>query len=290
MWLMMRAPSNTSPRIRSAASGLLLLGTFMTSPAVAQAPVVPADTSGGRYGRFFTGTDAALAGLFAVGTIAMFPLDRRIALDMHTSSLQNNSFVKHSADAFRLTAVPGSAIIGGGLYVVGRVAHMPRMADLGLHGTEALLIGQAIGTTLKGTLGRARPYMVADSNAHDFEFLRGFRKGNDYSSLPSGHTIAAFAAASAVTAETSKWWPHSAPYIGTLMYGGASMVALERLYNDKHWASDVILAAGIGTFSGLKVVKFNHDHPGNRIDRVLLAGSIMPGPNGGVVLAWTIVP
>ena len=287
---MTRAAPKSGVNLSSLAAAVFLFGTCIAPIAGAQSPGAPADTSGGRRGRFFTGTDAALAGLFAVGTVAMFPLDRRIALDMRTSSLQKNSFVKHSADAFRLTAVPGSTIIAGGLYVVGRVAHSPRMADLGLHGAEALLIGEAIGTTIKGTLGRARPYMVADSNAHDFEFLRGFRKGNDYSSLPSGHTIAAFAAASAVTAETSKWWPHSTPYIGTLMYGGAAMVALERLYNDKHWASDVILAAGIGTFSGLKVVKFNHDHPGNRVDRALLVGSIIPGPNGGVVLAWTIVP
>ena len=70
----------------------------------------------------------------------------------------------------------------------------------------------------------------------------------------------------------------------------ATMVAVERLYNDKHWASDVVLAAGIGTFSGLKVVKYNHDHPGNRIDHILLTGSIMPGPNGGAVFAWTVYP
>ncbi len=255
-----------------------------------QSPTVVPDTSSESHGRFFTGHDAVLAGAFALGTVAMFPLDQRIAHDMAGSSLKSNSFVKHAADAFRVTTIPGSTVIGGALYVVGRAAHIPRMADLGLHGTEALLVGQALGSLAKGTLGRARPYMVADSNAHDFEFLRGFRKGNDYSSLPSGHTIAAFAAASAVTAETSKWWPHSTPYVGTLMYGGATMVAFERLYNDKHWASDVMLAAGIGIFSGLKVVKFNHDHPDNRVDRVLLSGSIVPAPDGGARFIWTLVP
>lgn len=268
----------------------LCLASFAPISAVAQATSVPTDTSGGAHGRFFTGKDAAIAGLFAAGTIAMFPLDRTIAADMKNSSLQSNSFVKHTADAFRITAVPGSAIIGGGLYVIGRATHSSRMADLGLHGTEALLVGQAFGSIIKGTLGRARPYQVADSNAHDFGFMRGFTKGSDYSSLPSGHTIAAFAAASAVTAETSRWWPHSGPYIGTVMYGGATMVALERLYNDKHWASDVILAAGIGTFSGLKVVKYNHEHPNNRLDRVLLSGSIVPGTDGRITFALSLQP
>ena len=252
--------------------------------------ITPPDTSGGSHGRFFTGQDAAVAGLFAVGTIAMFPLDRTIAANMKNSSLQNNAFVHHTADAFRVTAVPGSALIGGGLYAVGRLTHSSRLAELGLHGTEALLVGQAFGSLIKGTVGRARPYQVADSNAHDFEFLRGFRKGNDYSSLPSGHTIAAFAAAAAVTAETSRWWPHSGAYIGTVLYGGAAMVGLERLYNDKHWASDVILAAGIGTFSGLKVVKYNHENPNNRLDRVLLSSSIAPGPDGRMALSFTLTP
>ena len=285
-------PARPARRTRTAFTRIFLaalLSVLAVSDAATQS-VTPPDSGGAARGRFFTGKDAALAGLFAAGTIAMFPVDRTIAADMKGSALQNNSFVKHTADAFRLTAVPGSAIIGGGLYVVGRATHSARLADLGLHGAEALLVGQAFGSLIKGTVGRARPYQVADSNAHDFEFLRGFRKGNDYSSLPSGHTVAAFAAAAAVTAETSKWWPHSGVYIGTLMYGGATMVALERLYNDKHWASDVILAAGIGTFSGLKIVKYNHEHPNNRVDRALLSASIGPGPDGRLAVAFNLSP
>ena len=68
------------------------------------------------------------------------------------------------------------------------------------------------------------------------------------------------------------------------------MVGLERLYNDKHWASDVILAAGIGTFSGLKIVKYNHEHPNNRVDRVLLSGSIAPGPDGRMAVSFNLSP
>ena len=246
------------------------------------------DTSSPQHGRFFTGKDAAVAGLFALGTVAMFPVDGRIARYMKGSPLHKNSFVKHASDAFRLTAQPGSTIIGGSLYVVGRVTHNSRMADLGLHGTEALLIGQAIGSITKGTLGRARPYVVADSNPADFAFWRGFRKGNDFSSLPSGHTISAFAAAAAVTAETTRWWPHSTPYIATVMYGGATMVALERLYDDNHWASDVVLGAAIGTFSGLKVVKFNHEHPNNRIDRILLGVTVSQTSSGRTAIGWSV--
>ena len=264
--------------------------TLLVAAAAPRAAAAQAIDSSAIGGTFFTRRDAALAGLFTAGTIAMFPLDRTIAMSMQGSSLRSNSFIKRSANIFRVTAIPGSTIIGGSLYVIGRVAHVDRMAELGLHGTEALLVGQVIASTVKGVGGRARPYEVADSNAKDFEFMRGFRKGNDFSSLPSGHAVAAFAAATAVTTETSRWWPNSTPYSATVMYGGAVMVALERLYDDKHWASDVVIGAGIGVFSALKVLKYNHDNTGNGVNRIFLSGNIGPGPEGGSVLTWSVHP
>jgi membrane-associated phospholipid phosphatase len=62
------------------------------------------------------------------------------------------------------------------------------------------------------------------------------------------------------------------------MYGGASLVALSRMYNNAHWASDVVAGAAIGTIVGLKVVKFQHSHPDNRIDRELLRANYEPAP------------
>lgn len=271
-------------RWRAASAALLLVAAV---PGTARGQGVD---SSGIGGTFFTRRDAGLAALFAVGTVALFPLDRKIAMETRGSSLQGNTFVRRSANLFRVTAIPGSTIIGGSLYVVGRLSRSDHMAELGLHGTEALLVGQVIGSTVKGVLGRARPYEVADTNAKDFEFLRGFRKGNDFSSLPSGHTIAAFAAATAVTDEVDRWWPNTTPYVATVMYGGAVLVALERLYDDKHWASDVVLGAGIGVFSALKVMKYNHDNPGNRVDRLFLSANIGPSPDGGSVLSLSVRP
>ncbi len=238
----------------------------------------------------FTRRDAVVGAAFIVGTVAMLPFDKHLTQQFQRPSNHPRGFVPSIDSAFRLTAVPGALIIGGTMYAVGRLAHIERAADLGLHGTEALLVGSAIGGIIKGAAGRARPYAVQDSNARDFKFGRGFQKGTDYSSFPSGHVTAAFAAASAVTAETSRWWPHQKLLIGAAMYGGATLVGLSRMYDDKHWASDVVLGAAIGTFSGLKVVKYHHSHPGNRIDRWLLSATLAPAPNGGVAMAWSIAP
>jgi hypothetical protein len=62
------------------------------------------------------------------------------------------------------------------------------------------------------------------------------------------------------------------------------------MYNNRHWASDVIIGAAIGTFAGLKVVRFNGTHTGNRVDRFFLAGSLVPAPDGGHAVHLSLLP
>jgi hypothetical protein len=107
--------------------------------------------------------------------------------------------------------------------------------------------------------------------------MRGFGNNDGYRSFPSGHSVAAFAAAAAVTAEMSRWQPDTRWIVGTAMYGGAGMVGLSRMYNNRHWASDVLAGAAIGIFAGNKVVRYHHSHPGNRLDEWLVNFSISGG-------------
>ena len=67
----------------------------------------------------------------------------------------------------------------------------------------------------------------------------------------------------------------------------AAFVGLARVYQSQHWASDVVLGAGIGTFAGLKVVRYTHAHPDNWIDKVLLNTKVTPTPGGGGTLSWS---
>jgi membrane-associated phospholipid phosphatase len=164
------------------------------------------------------------------------------------------------------------------------------LAAAGLHGAEAIVLAEVAGGLIKWTTGRARPVEVGDSLPHDFQFLRGLRKGYAYSSFPSGHTIAGFAAAAAFTSEATRSWPHSGWLIGPVLYGSASLVGLSRMYNDQHWASDVVFGAGLGTFVGIKVVQYTHNHSRNRLDRWLLSATITPAPGGGHRLALSVMP
>jgi membrane-associated phospholipid phosphatase len=250
----------------------LLLLSGQVSSAVAQADTVTPPR------RLFTPADAALAGVFAVAAFAARPLDKHFAERLQRPSAQEHQFLQKSSRIVNTIAVPGAFVIGIGMYGAGRIAKSHKLADLGLHGTEALLIGEVLGIGMKGVFGRARPYMSRDDpNPDDWQLMRGFPKGNEgYRSFPSGHSVAGFAAAAAVTAEMSRWKPETRWLVGTVMYGGAGLVGVSRMYNNRHWASDVIVGGAIGTFAGIKVVRYHHSHPGNRIDEWLVNFSMIP--------------
>lgn len=244
----------------------------------------PADSSPGQ--PLFTGRDLARAAGFAGLTIAMFPADKYMARHLRNSNGAANRFIDRGATTVEVITTPGAYIIGPVLYAYGRVTHHPGVADLGWHGTEAAILGAGISGAIKFMTGRARPYVSADVNPRDFRFAKG--TNTDRQSFPSGHTTTAFAVASSVTSEVNRMWPKYTWYAAPVLYGGATLVALSRMYHDKHWASDVVLGAGVGTFSGLKVVRYSHSHPDNFIDRIILRTSVAPDMHGGGVLALTL--
>jgi membrane-associated phospholipid phosphatase len=260
----------------------IVLAVSPLSVVVAQSQPTSPDTTSNE--PLFNGRDVIRAVGFTGLTIAMFPIDRSIARRLTNERSKANRFLNGASKGVELIADPGSIVIGSSLYVIGRLTNHPNIEDLGWHGTEAVIFASSITWILKGVTGRARPFATADTTAHDFKFGGGF--GNaDRQSFPSGHTTAAFAAASAVTSEAERMWPHHFWLVAPVMYGGASLVGLSRMYHDKHWASDVVLGAAVGTFSGLKIVRYSHTHPRNRLDRAILGLEVVPLPDASAGLA-----
>ena len=285
----------TGRRRNVSAALALTMSLASVAPLAAQNPepkdqrtVTPQDTAHkAQQKTLFTYRDALLAGGFAALTVLMFPADQAIARKLTDSSLTSNRFFQHSASGLEGITAPGAYIIGGGLYAVGRLAHKPNLADLGWHGTESVILATAITGVLKGTMGRARPFVTNDTNPANFQLFGGF--GNaDRQSFPSGHTTTAFAVASSVTSETRRLYPNAVKFVAPVLYGGATLVGLSRMYHNKHWASDVVLGAGIGTFSGIKVVRYSHAHPHNKVDRVILGTTIALNGGDGVALGFTL--
>lgn len=69
--------------------------------------------------------------------------------------------------------------------------------------------------------------------------------GTSYNSFPSGHTATAFAAAEWLRTE---YWQRS-PWIGAAGYAAAATTGVLRIYNNRHWVSDVIAGAAFGFLS-----------------------------------------
>lgn len=254
----------------------------------AQGAVQPIPTEASTGKPLFTPLDLVALGSFAVLTVAITPADQELANFVQDSGLQSNTLLRRSAIFVREVATPGSIIIGSTLYIVGRSGGNERMAELGLHGLEALAVGGGVTFVLKGLIGRARPYRGLD-NPRNFGLGRGFAN-EDYRSFPSGHTVMAFAAAAAVTSTTDKWWPNATWYVGPAMYGGATLAGVSRMYNNKHWASDVVVGAAIGTFAGLKIVRFSDSDPDNWIDKTFLSISLPIDERGAGSPSFSLMP
>ncbi|HET7630875.1 MAG TPA: phosphatase PAP2 family protein [Gemmatimonadaceae bacterium] len=234
----------------------------------------------------FTRGDAWIATGFAAATAVAFGLDGRAAAWMQRPARQNNGTLKTTADVFGGLAVPGAPLLAAGAYVVGLARHDSTWTDVGLHAGEAMVAAGVVSVVIKGLAGRARP-RVSLGRPHDLAFGRGFRQGDDYQSLPSLHAVAAFALAGALTAESGRRWPEHQMLIGILTYGGATLSGVSRMYRNAHWASDVLLGAGLGTLSGRMVVRWQHGHPDNWVDRTFQHLSVAPAPDGATALVYS---
>ena len=154
-----------------------------------------------------------------------------------------------------------------------------------MHTGEAIVLGGVIAEALKGSFGRQRP-RVDTTQVHNFRPGKGF-SSDDFTSFPSGDVTLAFAAATAASREAARSWPGAARYVALAAYGSAAMVAVSRLYQNEHWASDVVAGAAVGTLSGTLFDRYNVARPDNIFNRIFLPAAIVPQRNG-VTVTWSL--
>jgi membrane-associated phospholipid phosphatase len=132
-------------------------------------------------------------------------------------------------------------------YAGARLARAPRLADAAEHVGIALLASGVANGALKVGVGRARPSFTDDP--HRF---RPMNLSDRWQSFPSGHATVAFSLAASVSEEAHR------PWVTALTYGGAALVGWSRVYDDRHWTSDVVAGAMIGAATSRWTVRMLH--------------------------------
>ena len=140
-------------------------------------------------------------------------------------------------------------------YAVGRIFDQPKTSHLGMDLIQAQLLTEMLVEPLKFAVGRERP------------------DGSNHQSFPSGHAAITFATATVI--ERHLGWRKS-----LLGYTIASYVAASRLHDNRHYLSDVIFGAAVGSIAGRTVVHHASDY-------WAIAPVTVPG--GGVALMVTRV-
>lgn len=166
------------------------------------------------------------------------------------------------------TVVPALGVA----YGVGRLAGNRELSSATLHTAAALAAAGAMNGIVKAGVGRRRP--GADNDATSF---RPFSLEDHWQSFPSGHTVVAFSLAAAIAEEAKE------PWVSVLSYGAAGVVGWSRIYDDRHWASDVVGGAVIGTVSSKLTLRWlhagaPHGHaPGGGRARGAVQLAVLPG-------------
>ena len=165
----------------------------------------------------------------SIGTA--FLLDDIIQGEHSSTFLKNfGNITDYAGDKFYL--VP-SVLIS---YGVGRfILKDPKLQTTAWQSVQALTITAIATEGLKHLTGRARPFTGEDP----FTFSSFPGSNDNYKSLPSGHASLAFAVFTPFAENYSRW-----------IYVIPVSVAFGRVYQNKHWLSDVVIGSSIGFISG----------------------------------------
>lgn len=138
-----------------------------------------------------------------------------------------------------LAGLSGSMIAGG---IIFKDEKLLKTSFLTI---ESYIITKAITAFGKGLFGRSRPY--TEKGPNDFNFFK-FSSKHKFQSMPSGHTSGVFSMMTVIAKQYDEWW------IKIPVYTLSVAVALQRIDDQQHWASDVIVGGAIGYWVGSTLV------------------------------------
>lgn len=118
-------------------------------------------------------------------------------------------------------------------YLTGRLSGRPRLQHLGMDEIEASILAEGFTQGIKIAARRQRPQQIDGNQSKTYSF-------------PSGHAMMTFATATVLQ-------QHLGYRAGIPTYLVASYVAMSRLHDNRHYASDVAFGAAMGIVIGRSV-------------------------------------
>lgn len=161
--------------------------------------------------------------------------------------------------------------------------YLPVVSVYGL----SLLGAPAKHDYLERTVITATAYATMGVLVGSVKYLAKVRRpdGSARNSFPSGHTATAFMGAELVRQEYGNWY-------GAAAYTVATAIGVARIYNDRHWLSDVMAGAGFGVLSA-KVGYWLFPYTGKLVEKITGKkkdnASLVPyytGNTGGIAFSY----
>lgn len=176
-------------------------------------------------------------GVLVSGTASLTLADQSVADFFQSHQSKTQSYI--SRNILEHFGAEHSILVVTGMFTYGMLAKKDRSVSTALLALESFALSSLVTRIPKTLIGRERPDNWMGDGPYTFN---GPFHGT---SFPSGHTTASFAVASVIATQyrDSKWIPVAA-------YSVAALAGISRIYDNRHWLTDVIGGAVVGTLVG----------------------------------------
>ncbi|MCF6304975.1 MAG: phosphatase PAP2 family protein [Rhodobacteraceae bacterium] len=185
---------------------------------------------------------------FALAVLSIFTLDKTVYLFLHAALAEQKNLWETVTLMGSYKWMIGMTIIAVTAgFVLSFLRPAPILTKIWRSGLFILLSIAPVAVVayvLKGTIGRARPYLYDTEGPFSFMPLT---YQDMFAGFPSGHTTIAFAFATMVAILF--------PRLAIAAFVGAALTGFSRLALDAHYLADVIFGATFGTVCTIFMAK-----------------------------------
>jgi len=207
------------------------------------------------------GSEQSLGKLPFLGTLAVTVLliqtDQQTYDAMFEWKKRNSTISTISPVVTELGSGVASVGIFSGFLGYAALTNDRKAMEVGKIGLESFLLSGIASQFLKHMFGRERPSVATAEGGvwHgplSFFSQEGKKGQSHFDAFPSGHTATVFAAATTIADF------YREPWVSYLSYSLASTVAITRITESTHWASDCVVGALVGYASTKLVEHWNY--------------------------------